>query len=75
MRELKFIHITKTAGTCIENAGRKNRIQWGRHHTEYGEWHEYFPSKPAELKLKYDWFLVVRNPYERTLSEYYSHHK
>lgn len=71
MKELKFIHITKCAGTSIENLGKKKNILWGRFHKEYGWWHGIFTKKPLRLKSKYDWFIVVRNPYERILSEYY----
>jgi len=71
MKELKFIHITKTAGTSIENAGAASGLQWGLYHTEYG-WHHQVTSlvSPALLN-KYDWFMVVRNPYNRILSEYH----
>ena len=78
MKELKFIHITKCAGTTIENMGKKNNILWGRFHKEYGcnyilgpPWHEIFKNQNTNLKLKYDWFVVVRNPYERLISEFY----
>jgi len=70
-RELKFIHITKTGGTSIENMGRTININWGRFHREYGFWHGKFKYKSAALKIKYDWFMVVRNPYERILSEFH----
>lgn len=70
-KELKFIHITKCAGTFIEDIGKLNNIDWGRFHPEYGYWHDIFSSKPNSLKTKYDWFMVVRNPYDRILSEYY----
>jgi hypothetical protein len=68
-KELKFIHITKTGGTSIEMTGRRKRINWGMFHKEYGWWHEVFPDKKTSLKLKYDWFLVVRNPWARIVSE------
>ena len=71
MKELKFIHITKCAGTTIENLGKNNNILWGRFHKEYGRWHEIFPNKSQKLKLKYDWFVIVRNPYECFISEFY----
>ena len=77
-KNLKFIHITKTAGTSLENIAFKNGIEWGRYDTEYQEnenlkcfWHEFFPKKSIILKKKYDWFVVVRNPYTRILSEFY----
>lgn len=71
MKELKFIHITKCAGTFIEELGRSYDIKWGKHHKEYGFWHDIFINKSPELKQKYDWFTIVRNPYTRILSEYY----
>ena len=46
MKQLKFIHITKCAGTSIEDIGIENNILWGRFHTEYGNWHEIFKNKP-----------------------------
>ena len=70
MKGLKFIHITKSAGTSMEEIAIKQKIKWGRHHQEYGFWHDYFPDKPAKLKEAYDWFMVVRNPYGRLISEY-----
>jgi hypothetical protein len=73
-KELKFIHITKCAGTFIEKIGLKNNILWGRYHNEYGWWHEEFTKKNNELKNKYDWFMIVRNPYDRILSEYYCYY-
>lgn len=71
IKELKFIHITKCAGSSIEEVGRDNKIWWGKYNKEYGPWHELFPKKSKKLKDKYDWFMVVRDPYERILSEYY----
>lgn len=50
MKELKFIHITKCAGTTIENLGKKNNILWGKFHKEYGWWHEIFTCKSKKLK-------------------------
>jgi len=70
-KELKFIHITKCAGTFIEDLGYENDILWGKFHEEYGFWHSIFIDRDKELKEKYDWFMIVRNPYTRILSEYY----
>ncbi len=79
-KDLRFIHITKTAGTSIEEIAFENRHRWGRYHNEYntnsissesGWWHEKFSEKPLDLKQKYDWFMIVRNPYSRIVSEYY----
>lgn len=71
MKELKFIHITKCAGSYIEDLGKLNNIDWGRFHLEYGWHHKIFKHQKEKLKKKYDWFIIVRNPYERILSEYY----
>ena len=71
MKELKFIHITKTGGTSIEHAGKSIGLTWGRHHKEYGWWHQCFSLKPKELREKYDWFVVVRNPFDRIVSEFH----
>ena len=71
MKELKFIHITKCAGTSIENIGKRHNILWGKFHKEYGWWHGIFQNKSLEMKLKYEWFIIVRNPYERLISEFY----
>lgn len=70
-KPLKFIHITKCAGTFIEDIGQKHGINWGRFHTEYGYWHDFFEKKSPSLKNKYNWFMVIRNPYDRIISEYY----
>ena len=74
-KELRFIHITKTAGTSIENTGKKNGILWGMFDKEYGtehiSWHIPFFQKNKGLKRKYDWFMVVRDPYSRILSEFH----
>mmetsp|Transcript_20667 Transcript_20667/g.25380 ORF Transcript_20667/g.25380 Transcript_20667/m.25380 type:complete len:308 (-) Transcript_20667:328-1251(-) len=72
IKELKFIHITKNAGTSIEELGLKEGIQWGQYHfKERGTWHRPFPNNTKEFKSKYDWFFVVRNPYDRIISEYH----
>jgi hypothetical protein len=76
MKNLKFIHITKTGGTSIEDAGFSKRILWGRFDTEYtggilGNWHKPFSLIDDNIKNKYDWFTVVRNPYTRIVSEFY----
>jgi len=70
-KELKFIHITKTAGTSIEDAAKEKGILWGIYHKEYGPHHRIFSNVPAAVRDKYDWFMVVRNPYDRILSQYY----
>lgn len=72
--KLKFIHITKTAGTSIEEIGLKKCYMWGKYDrtysTKYSGWHDPFINKPLDYKKKYDWFLVVRCPYSRIVSEF-----
>ena len=72
---LQFIHIPKTGGSSIEDAAYENNIKWGR--------------KDKSLKKKYknvnDWhtpqkvegysFCVIRNPYDRFISEFYHRNK
>ncbi len=71
MKHLKFSHITKTAGTSIESEGKKRGILWGRWDCEYGWHHGTLKSKLDLLVQKYDWFMVVRNPYTRIISEFH----
>ena len=103
---LEFIHITKTAGSSIEEAAARSGIRWGACHWKtigkFGtnctgtwrlEWplynrtrvpggfsrgllgepwhtpHRWFRRNPYEGSST---FVVVRNPYERCVSEYYS---
>ena len=68
-KTLKFIHITKNAGSSIENRGR--HCYWGKYHKEYSKHghHTLFNKIPLDIRQKYDWFLVVRNPYSRVVSE------
>ena len=72
-KELKFIHITKTGGSAVENAGKAAGIKWGRFHSDFYDlgWHQWFPLLDAKIKEKYDWFMVVRNPYTRAISEFH----
>ena len=78
MKDLKYIHITKTGGTFIENFGRMHNISWGKFHKEYASgstrqytwFHEILSVKSTQLQEKYDWFMFVRNPYDRIISEY-----
>ena len=74
MKQLKFIHVTKTAGTSIENIAKEKNINWGRFDDEYKVlspspscwWHHVIPKS-----TKYDWFIVIRNPIDRVISEFY----
>lgn len=72
---LKFMHITKTGGTSIEEAGLRLNVTWGMHHTEheerYGFWHNLPTRKDPSLLRQYEWFTVVRNPYDRIVSEFW----
>jgi hypothetical protein len=88
-KELKFIHITKTAGTIIEDIANEYGLLWGRFDPEIkadnlldlykSEFNSdlyhlnptyfnpviYNISDTSKLKT----FCVVRNPYERIISE------
>ena len=71
MKELGFIHITKCAGTSIENMGKQDNQKWGRFDKQYGFHHRLFSKVPNSVRESKDWFAVVRNPYDRLISEYY----
>ena len=71
MKKLGFIHITKCAGTSIEDMGKQDKQKWGRFDKEYGFHHRLFNKVPKSVRQSKDWFEVVRNPYDRILSEYY----
>lgn len=84
-KKLKFVHITKCAGVNIENINTNE--EWGRFDKEIESmfksvdyrlwpfWHVPFKyllkEQVDEMLEKYDLFTVVRNPYDRIISEYY----
>ena len=83
--KLKFVHITKTSGTYIEDLGLEKNIYWGRYDTKlkylqlkykrqgpsFGSWWQepiiFLNEKPYENNSKL--FTIVRNPYDRIISE------
>lgn len=76
--QLQFIHIPKNAGTSIENLGNKYGIKWGRFiekenyllydtPCDYYYWHSPYFIKDKDLK----YFAVLRNPYDKIISEFY----
>jgi hypothetical protein len=76
--QLQFIHIPKNAGTSIENLGNKYGIKWGRFikkedyqlydtPCDYFYWHSPYFIKNKDLK----YFAVLRNPYDKIISEFY----
>jgi len=80
MKPLRFIHVSKTGGQSIAAAANgQAQIKWGMMDTDYGKGihcHRLLSDvkspalKNDTMKNKYDWFMVVRNPYERAVSEY-----
>ncbi len=80
-QKIKFVHITKTGGTSIEEVGKKNGILWGMYDEKIkykklkigkmsgAIWHippRNFITNPYSKHIT---FAVVRNPYNRILSE------
>lgn len=80
MKPLRFIHISKTGGQSIAAAARNQaQIKWGMYDVDYGRGilcHKLLSHvkssslKNDAMKNEYDWFMVVRNPYDRAVSEY-----
>lgn len=81
---IKFIHIPRNAGSSIELLGKSIGEGWGQFDEELKErkpfknlsyWHtplyEFEPHFLRDYLAKYELFTVVRNPYERLVSEYY----
>eukprot|EP00746_Dinoflagellata_sp_MGD_P160962 gnl/MRDRNA2_/MRDRNA2_87948_c0_seq1.p1 gnl/MRDRNA2_/MRDRNA2_87948_c0~~gnl/MRDRNA2_/MRDRNA2_87948_c0_seq1.p1 ORF type:complete len:316 (+),score=68.08 gnl/MRDRNA2_/MRDRNA2_87948_c0_seq1:124-1071(+) len=88
LRELKFVHITKNAGTAIEGWAAKMGLKWGKMWNaalqqarkdllppfegkiQSEPWHippQYFRTNPYS---RFETFAIVRNPYERMISEF-----
>lgn len=76
--QLVFVHIPKTAGTAIEDEAAKHGILWGwrlyKENMNRNSWwhnpdHDYKNGIPSFNSLSKK-FTVVRNPYDRIVSEY-----
>ena len=76
-QHLRFIHIPKTAGTTLEDLAMQHGIRWGRNETKTllckltrtnapscNPWHR--PPRKTQTPT----FAVIRDPYERCVSEY-----
>lgn len=66
---LSFMHIPKTAGTSIEDAARNNNLHWGRFDKNLKSngicsWH-------TPQKLENYCFCVIRDPFDRIISQFY----
>jgi hypothetical protein len=86
-RSLTFIHITKTAGTSIEQLGYMHGVYWGRFDQTLRRLTYRLPNKGSEfwhvptvffnrdllqeLLKTSDLFAVIRDPVDRVISEYY----
>jgi hypothetical protein len=75
MKPLRFIHISKTGGQAIAKVAKEQAgLSWGMYDNEYGLkmlCHSLLSNvKIPDIIDKHDWFMVVRNPYERMVSQY-----
>lgn len=87
MKELKFVHIPKCAGSSVEAIGYVKQVYWGKNDNELKNlmknasnnkisfWHIPLSNLNnillKEYREKYDLFAIVRNPYNRCISEYF----
>ena len=71
-KKLRFLHITKTGGQSIAKAALKHNIKWGVNDQQFTQGRFIVHNLLSNVKnaKQYDWFTVVRNPYERLVSEY-----
>lgn len=78
---LVFLHLPKNAGTAVEEAGHDGHVNWGRYRTwgavqmPDGYWCNKYHVPPVllpdpEIYLNSEVFCVVRNPFDRAVSEY-----
>lgn len=77
----QFVHVPKTGGTAIEDAAREIGWDCGRFASFYkceipcaSHWH-HPPSLHLEVYLGYKLFSIVRNPYDRIVSDFRYLHK
>ena len=78
-KNLAFCHITKTAGSAIEEAGRTAGLEWGKYDSKLEasllHWHQ--PLSDLEwhqlntILNDSAFFCVVRDPIERCISEFF----
>ena len=78
MKPLRFIHIAKTGGQSIAKVAKEQAgLSWGMYDTDYGIsyiCHRLLSNfENPDIIDKHDWFMVVRNPYERMVSHYNWH--
>jgi len=79
-KELLFVHIPKTGGTSIEDSFKEYNINVGRFKSDMKNVEKienikcsYWHIPPKNLKISfndYNVFTVIRNPYQRFVSEY-----
>ena len=79
-KELAFIHIPKTGGTSIEEAGAQVGFSWGKHfnfsatNTQSSACGSLYHVPPGMLETHlyaaFDTFCAKRHPYTRAISQY-----
>ena len=80
MKPPRLIHISKTGGQAISTVALEQaNLRWGMFDEEYGcgmSCHHLLSNVfKKDIIAKHDWFMVVRNPYERFISQYNWHVK
>jgi Iap family predicted aminopeptidase len=78
MKPPRLIHISKTGGQAISTVALEQaKLRWGMYDEEYGcgmSCHRLLSNiQKKDIIDKHAWFMVVRNPYERMVSQYNWH--
>jgi len=74
MNELKFLHIPKTGGSSIEHAANKVGLMWGKFDKSLKAKHSCKWHTPQIVK-GFDMFSIVRDPYDKIISQFYHKNK
>lgn len=65
--KIRFIHITKTAGSVVRLFSKEKKLNWLAYFQGKKK-HEFISLERNPKYHEYDWFLISRNPFTRIVS-------